>query len=116
MYEPISSASMVKSDKEFRDSYQKKGQDPEVWITEWEYYHVMLEDISSRISEDHSMIHMLNHLPTEYNLQLALLEKRIRDKDKPLNLEEIRAELSLHFERLNMKSTKNEENEELEEH
>jgi hypothetical protein len=34
------------------------------------------------------------------------LEKRIGDKDKPLNLEEIRIELSLRFERLNMKSTK----------
>jgi hypothetical protein len=44
------------------------------------------------------------------------MEKRIGDKDKPLTVEEIRAELSLCFGRLNMKSTKNEDNEELEEH
>jgi hypothetical protein len=42
------------------------------------------------------MIHVLNKLPTEYNLQLVLLEKRIEDKDKSLIVvEEIRAELSL---------------------
>jgi hypothetical protein len=48
----------------------------------------------------------LNNLPTEYNLQLALLEKSIGDKDKPLTVEEMRAELSLRFERLNMKPSK----------
>jgi hypothetical protein len=49
---------------------------------------------------------VLNNLPTEYNLQLALLEKKIVDKDKPLTAEEIRLELILSFERLNMKYAK----------
>jgi hypothetical protein len=62
------------------------------------------------------MIHVLNNIPTEYNLQLTLLEKRIEDKDKPLTVEEIQTDLSLVFEILNMKSTKNEKNEKLEEH
>jgi hypothetical protein len=44
------------------------------------------------------------------------LEKRIGDKDKPLIVEEIRAVLTLRFERLKMKSRKNQENEELKEH
>jgi hypothetical protein len=44
------------------------------------------------------------------------LEKRIRDEDKPLIVEEIRIELILQFEKLKLKSMKNEENEELEEH
>jgi hypothetical protein len=44
------------------------------------------------------------------------LEKRIGNKDKPLTVEDIRAELILCFERLNMKSTKNDDNEELEKH
>jgi hypothetical protein len=43
------------------------------------------------------------------------LEKRFGDKNKPLSIEEIRTESSLRFKRLNMKSTKNDENEELEE-
>jgi hypothetical protein len=41
------------------------------------------------------MIHVLNNLPIEYDVQLALMEKGIGDK--PLTFEEIRADLSLNF-------------------
>jgi hypothetical protein len=61
------------------------------------------------------MIHVLNNLISYYNLQLALMEKRIGDNQKPLTVEEIRAELSLHFERLSMKSMRKDNGEELEE-
>jgi hypothetical protein len=56
------------------------------------------------------MIHELN------DLLLAILKMGIGDKDKPITVEDIGAELILCFKRLKMKSTKNEENEELEEH
>jgi hypothetical protein len=72
---------MGKLDKQFRDSSLKKGQDPEIWITELEDYRARLDDMGSSISENQFMIHVLNNVPTEYNLQLALLEKRIGDKD-----------------------------------
>jgi Zinc knuckle len=61
------------------------------------------------------MIHVLNNLTPDYDLQLALMEKRIGDNDKPLTVEEIRAELSQCFERLSVKSTRNDNGEELEE-
>jgi hypothetical protein len=35
-YEPVSGPSMVKLDNQFRESSLKKGQDPEVWITDLE--------------------------------------------------------------------------------
>jgi hypothetical protein len=41
------------------------------------------------------MIHMLSNLTTDYDLQLALLERKIGDKEKPLTVEESRAKLSL---------------------
>ena len=62
------------------------------------------------------MIHVLNNLTADFNLQLALLEKKIGDKERPLTVDEIRAELSLRFERLTMKSTRNEEGDVVEEH
>jgi hypothetical protein len=62
------------------------------------------------------MVHVLNNLTSDYDLQLVLMEKRIGDREKPLTVEEIRADLSLHFERLNMSSSKNGDVEELEEH
>jgi gag-polypeptide of LTR copia-type len=44
-YEPTSAPSMVKLDKQFRDSSLKKGKDPEVWITQLEDISVRLEDM-----------------------------------------------------------------------
>jgi hypothetical protein len=52
------------------------------------------------------MIHLLNDLPIYCDLQLALVEKIIGDKDNSLTVKEIRSELSLCFERLNIKLTK----------
>jgi gag-polypeptide of LTR copia-type/Zinc knuckle len=115
-YEPVSAPSMVKLDKQFRELSLKKSQDPEVWITELEDICVRLDDMGSSISENQFMIHVLNNLTSDYDLQLALMEKRIGDVEKALTVEEIRADLSLCFERLNMNSSKNGDAEELEEH
>jgi hypothetical protein len=44
-----------------------------------------------------------------------MMERRVGDIEKPLTVEEIRGELSLRYERLNMKSSNNPEGEGLEE-
>jgi hypothetical protein len=62
------------------------------------------------------MIHVLNNLTTDYDLQLALMEKRVGDSEKPLSIEEIKAELRFCFERLNVNSNQSNENVVLEEH
>jgi gag-polypeptide of LTR copia-type/Zinc knuckle len=100
-YKPMSAPSMVKLDKQFRDSVLKKGEDPEVWITQLEDICVRLKDMGSGISERQFMIHVLNNLTADYDLQVALLERRIGDVEQPLTISEIRAELSLRFERIN---------------
>jgi gag-polypeptide of LTR copia-type len=99
---------MVKLDKQFRDSSLKKGEDKEVWITQLEDISVRLEEMGKKISEKQFMIHVLNNLPPDYDLQVALLESRIGDEKDPLTVSEIRSELSLRFERLNNHS--NDEN------
>ena len=65
--------------------------------------------MGSGIFDNQFMIHILNNLTSDYELQLALMERRVGDKEKPLTVEEIRAELSLRFERLNMGSTNNDD-------
>jgi gag-polypeptide of LTR copia-type len=75
-FEPISAPSMVKLDKQFRDSSLKKGQDPEVWITDLEDIWVRLDDIGSSISENQFMIHILNNLRADYDLQLCFVRKK----------------------------------------
>jgi hypothetical protein len=87
----------------------KKGQDPEVWITELEDLRVKLENMGSCINEHQLMIHILNDLASHYDLQLALMERRVGDADKPLTVEEVTGELNLRFERLNIWTSRNEE-------
>jgi hypothetical protein len=55
------------------------------------------------------MIHILNNPTSDYDLQLTLMERRFGDADKPLTAEVMRGELNLRFERLNMKTSRNEE-------
>jgi hypothetical protein len=59
------------------------------------------------------MIHILNNMTSDYDLQLALMERRINDKVSPLTVDEIRDDLNLKFERLNIKSYDESGNEEL---
>jgi hypothetical protein len=114
-YEPVSAPSMVKLEKQFRELSLKKGQDTEVWITELEDLCVNLENMGSCITANQLMIHILNNLTLDYDLQLTLMERRVGDADKPLTVEEVRGDLNLKFERLNMNTSRNEEGEVLEE-
>jgi hypothetical protein len=45
------------------------------------------------------MIHVLNHIISDYDLKLALMERRVADTERPLTIEEIKSELGLPFER-----------------
>jgi hypothetical protein len=113
-YEPVSAPSMVKLEKKFRELSLKKGQDPEIWITELEDLRVKLENMGSCITENQFMIHILNKLTSNYDVQLAWMERRVGDSDKPPIVEKVRGELYLRCERLNMKTSRNEEGEVLE--
>ena len=42
-------------------------------------------------------------MTADYNLQLAMMEKRLNDKSKLLTVDEIRDDLNLRFERWNEK-------------
>jgi hypothetical protein len=63
-----------------------------------------LEELESIIINNQLMIHILNKMISDYDLQLAIMEKHINDKVNPLTIDEIRGDLNLHFKRLNMKA------------
>jgi hypothetical protein len=46
----------------------------------------------------------------DYDLQLAMMEKRVMDKSNPLTINKIRDDLNLRFERLNEKQNEESEN------
>jgi hypothetical protein len=108
-FEPSSAPSLVKQEKQFRQCSLKKGQDPDIWITELEDYRMRLEELGSSIPDNQFILHILNNMTGDYDLQLAMMEKRVTDKSNPLTIDEIRDNLNLRFERLNEKQ--NEESE-----
>ena len=107
-FEPQSAPSLVKMEKQFRQCALKKVQDPDVWITELEDYRMKLDELGSSISENQFILHILNNMTADYDLQLAMMEKRLNDKANPLTVDEIRDDLNLRFERLNEKTNNNE--------
>jgi hypothetical protein len=48
---------------------------------------VKLDDIGSSILENQFMIHVLSNLTSEYDLQLAITEKRVGGKENPENFQ-----------------------------
>jgi hypothetical protein len=70
--------------------------------------------MGSCITENLFMIDVLNSLTSDYDLELSLTERSVGNADKPLTVEEVRQELNLRFERLNIFSSRNEEGEVLE--
>jgi hypothetical protein len=81
-----------------------------VWITELEDYRMKLDELGSSISDNQFILHILNNMTDDYKLQLAMMEMRLNDKMNPLTVDEIRDDLNLRFERLNVKSNENNEN------
>jgi hypothetical protein len=92
-FEPSSAPSLVKLEKEFRQCSLKKGQDPDIWITELEDYGMRLEEFGSRISDSQFILHILNNMTEDYDLQLAMMEKKFTDKSNPLTIGEIQDDL-----------------------
>jgi hypothetical protein len=109
-FEPSSAPSLVKLEKQFRQCSLKKGQDPDIWITELVDYRMRLEELGSSISDNQFILHILNNMTDDYDLQVTIMEKRVTDKSNPLTINEIRDNLNLRFEILNEKQNEEREN------
>jgi hypothetical protein len=48
-----------------------------------------LEELGSRVSESQFILHILNNMTDDYDLQLAMMYKRVMDKSNPLIVDEI---------------------------
>jgi hypothetical protein len=68
-----------------------------------------LEELRSIISDNKFILHIINNMADDYDLQLAMMEKRVTDKSNPLTVDEIRDNLNLRFRRLNEKQNKESE-------
>jgi DNA-binding cell septation regulator SpoVG len=48
-----------------------------------------LKDLGSSIFDNQFILHILNNMTDDYDLQLAMMEKRVTDKSNPLTINEI---------------------------
>jgi hypothetical protein len=73
--------SIVSQDGKLHRQYAlNKNQDSDIWITELEDLRMKLEELGSSITDNQFMIHILNNMTSDYDLQLVMMEKRIDDK------------------------------------
>jgi hypothetical protein len=84
-------------------------------LDELEDPRMMLKDLESCITDNQFVILILKNVTSIYDLQLTMIAKRINDKVNPIKIDEIRDDLSLRFEWLNMKANKENEVEVVEE-
>jgi hypothetical protein len=87
-YEPISVLSLVKTERIFRQRFLCKNEYPVAWIKTLEEFRMKLEDMWSAMTDDQFMIHVLNNLTSDYELHMVLLERRIENKENPLEVDE----------------------------
>jgi hypothetical protein len=82
-----------KIEKQFKQCALKNGQGPDIWMTELEDYRVKLEDLGLSTSGNQFILNVLNNLTTDYNLQLAIMEKTLNDKMNLIAVDELRDHL-----------------------
>jgi hypothetical protein len=70
-YQSTSAPSLVKLEYSFRQSVLKQKEDPDAWITWLEEMRMQLEEMGSVMSDDQFLIHVLNNLTVDYELQVA---------------------------------------------
>ena len=65
---------------ELKSEFQKTklrdaSEDPDVWISNLESIRARLKDLSADISDEDFIVHVLNGLPAEYEVQVSKLEE-----------------------------------------
>jgi hypothetical protein len=99
-YSPKTAPTLAKYHKLFYSAKLKKKADPDVFITYLEDLRLNMAEMKSTMSDDQFLLHLLNNLTKEYEPEVKDLEKRIGSSTDPLDIEEVREDLSLRYERL----------------
>jgi hypothetical protein len=95
--------------KEFQSKVLSANQDPDYYITELEALQVKLMDLSNPITNKSLILHILNNLTRNYEMEVKMLELKmetLKDQIKEITIDDVRTELSLRFERLKRQAPK----------
>jgi hypothetical protein len=99
-YAPTTAPSRVKLSKMFYQAKLKEGQDPEEYITYLEDLRDHLDECGYKMNDEQFMVQVLNSLTKEYETQVDRLEQKLGINLDPLDIESLREQLSLKYERL----------------
>ena len=102
-YCPTSAPNLTKVYRKFYGAKFKKNGDPDVFITQMEDWRTQMLSMNHPISDEQFMVHIINLLPKAYELEVSQLEKRVGAINNPLTIEDMREELDLRYERLNIR-------------
>jgi hypothetical protein len=91
----------------------KKKTDPDVFITYLEDIQGCMSKMNSSMTDDQFILHVMNNLTKDYEMQILKLEEKIGYKFNALTIKNLRHELNLRFIRMNTKDdSDNDEDEE----
>jgi gag-polypeptide of LTR copia-type len=106
-YEPSTTPQLMKLTKEFHSKSLQTNQDPDQFITDLEALKVKMEELDHVITDKSMIIHILNNLDTNYEMEVKMLEhemQRLKEINKEISIETVRQELNLRYERLKKNS------------
>ena len=75
-------------------------QDPDVWMSELESIRARLKEVNSDITDEDFIVHVLNGLPPEYEVQVSKLEECFGSTSNLLTIQDMRNKLNLKYARL----------------
>jgi len=100
-FAPKSAPNKLELKLEFnRCTLKSAANDPDEWITNLESIRCRLADMQSTMSDEDLLVHVLNGLPKEYEVQQSKMEDRLGSTSNPLTIQDLRDELNLKFMRM----------------
>jgi hypothetical protein len=102
-YTPKTGPSLTKINKLFYSAKLKKKMDPDTFIHYLEDLRAQMAKMGSEMTDKQFMMQVTNNLTNEYKNQVNDIEKRIGHDNDPIDIKELRVELSLRFECLHIK-------------
>ena len=101
-YDSKTPSTMVSLSEQYHNSkLENLKVDPEVWIVHLEILKTKLDQMGYTISEKQLMIHIMHHLPKEYETVVDDMEKTLNCNTNPLTLESMKERLHSKWEKIN---------------
>jgi gag-polypeptide of LTR copia-type len=102
-YEPSTTPQLMPLPRTFHSMNLHANQDPDAMITELEALKVQMGELDHDISDKSLILHILNNLTPEYEMEIKVLEHQIqclKEEKKELSVDEAQNQLNVKFEHL----------------